>query len=182
VSSPLSWYDGAPRHLRGQYEHVDRFLERLEAEDAEDARVVDLNQLFAMLLVAARKHRRLLGRHGVSGPYFAKCSVRGMWRVVPFLDTGAYVDFIAEYGIPVVQQSSALLPTSHDLATFIDLEDRAPAPAEGGDLIQEVADAAQLAMPLFLAFGIPPKVMVNSSRELLTLHERSQRKKAPVLR
>jgi len=156
------WFDG--------YDHVDKFDELMASKDGAHwgPTVLDLNVLFAAIGAVCTRHRQILAPHGFDGPFYVKAHVEHVWRCVPFLDTEAFVSFVREHGVPVVQEDSAVVPPGVSLNSFVMLDKRAP------DSDQQIGDAVLLTGFVLSALGIPFEVFQKSAPEIGHLLDRQK--------
>lgn len=145
------------------------FFGVLEDAQFEDARVLDLNPLFAVLTSIVSRHRALVATYEISGPFYLKAHIENAWRAVPFLDLPVFIEHVNTHGIPVVQDENVLAPPGVELETFARLPERIPADPESPEAYE---DALVLVLPIFNAFGIPVRVLQNSANEFLELPQK----------
>jgi schlafen family protein len=168
------------RNFLEGYDNARAFEEILRAQRYSIGWIVDVNNLIALFMMAVQKQAALMAAEKVSGPVFAKIAVDGVWRRLPFLDTGAFVSLIREHGIPLVQDSSFLalpgteryslteLPTEPGESELVEGEPE-PSPAA---LIYNRQAALLFALTL-LGLGIPHDVALDALDDVVGMVRRS---------
>lgn len=97
------------------YKGSDRFLQILQNARATNARILDLNQLFDILLAISGKYLALLDANGTSRKEIhAKVMLGGLWRSVPFLDSEIILDRFEKYGLPLSLTDASTVPVGDD--------------------------------------------------------------------
>jgi hypothetical protein len=98
------------KHL-GQYSFTSRFVEILTQAKSSESRVIDLNQLLAILTAVASMEIRLLRKSNIDlRSIHAKVILINVWRVVPFLDSSIVLEKMARSGLPLCLTSEAVVP------------------------------------------------------------------------
>lgn len=117
---------GDPDHLwadLGKYQHIDRFITMLKAARASDSRILDLNQVFAILHAISNMYLKLLGKAGVNTEtVHAKALLGGVWRTIPFLDAPTMLDRIDQSGLPLCLIDAAMVPSGTDADSFFPIK------------------------------------------------------------
>lgn len=127
-----------------KYEGSDRFLEILQNARATDTRVLDLNQLFDILVAISNKYLALLDANGTSRKEIhAKVMMGGIWRAVPFVDSQIILDRFEKYGLPMSLTDESTVPGGDDSRSFYKItlggiEDEALRPVEPALIIMEL--------------------------------------------
>lgn len=132
----------------------------------EGSRVLDLNVLFEMLAAIVTRHRALVSKCGVSGPFYVKAHIENAWRTIPFLDLSVFVEHVKEYGVPVVQDRNILVPSGVDFESFVCISERSSSQSIE---MESYRDSMLLMVPILAAMGIPDKVIRDGIDDLLKL-------------
>lgn len=114
-----------PDHLRvhlGQYQHSEEFIADLKAARVGSARILDLNQIFNLLVIASAMYLNLLDKAGVSADKIhAKALLGDVWRCIPFLDTATMLDRARTSGLPLTLTDEAMVPSGTDAESFAEI-------------------------------------------------------------
>ena len=140
------------------YETSREFVEVTGNSDLKFARILDLNQVFVLLIGALIKHRQLAKHANVTGPYYVKAVLQNVWRTIPFIDIDAFIGHLEEFGIPLVQYHEVLAPMGTSLDTFVVIEEREP--MDNGSLEAEeirpyISESIGIGWHILAALGIP---------------------------
>ena len=115
-----------PNHLSvhlARHVHIGRFINMLEIKKASNSRVLDLNQLFAMLIGVSNSYLKLLtiGGHPTD-KFHAKAILGGIWRTIPFLDSEIMLNRVEKFGLPLSLTSVAMVPGGSDANSFYEVK------------------------------------------------------------
>ena len=146
-SSSINWSGSTVSFFEG-YEYASEFFKRCRDDSFDRGVIVDLNILYSLMHGMVLQHEKLVDRFGPPYPYQMKIVARGIWRRIPFIDAKGYLDFIARYGIPVVQTDHASWPPN---LNTMELEERGERSAPDWTLMK----SAFAFLGACRAFGIP---------------------------
>lgn len=118
VVLPLNslWIDDlrdAARFLRG-YEQAEPFLKRCFVDRLSGFYLVDLSQVYSIILSIITRKKTLLEREGLKWNLSYKVQLTNFWRRVPFVDLQEMSLFADQHGIPVVQDNTTYDPPGYD--------------------------------------------------------------------
>ena len=159
ISIPLNVYDA--RSLRnGDPNSLTRreFAAVVANSGVDPANILDLTYLLRTLVAISVRHRRLVGNAGIRGPFYVKCRLDNLWRTIPYLDTPAFLQQVNRFGLPLVQDSSLVVPEGSALDDFIVLEEYDTPTDEEATTLQSsgsAQDAGDIAEHILPAFGLP---------------------------
>lgn len=120
---PISEDQQEIRSGLSQYEQTGAFLSLLQPERvAVGAHVVDVNYLMLLLMAFMGKHRALLEREGHRPPVMVKMRFGNLWRRVPFLDTVDYIEGVRKFGVPLIEESTIMVPAGTEPETLVRTE------------------------------------------------------------
>jgi len=125
--------------------------------------VIDLNYLLPIVIAIICQSRYLLEKSGIRGSYFIKAAVHNILRRIPFLDTGIFIKFIEQHGIPILQFNDEYSPPGKTYETLIQLQDlRAfePTPSKVG-----IEEGLKILVYVFNSFGLPFLAVVGEDDE-----------------
>jgi hypothetical protein len=167
VTMPINSYT-APDYLAG-YGTAPEFIAVVNEAALTGVRFLDLNAIFSAVGAIASRHRKLVEEAEIMGPFFVKAHLENVWRTVPFIDMSSYIAHVREYGIPVVQDESVLVPPGVDPVTFTRLQEcgTQPIPAD-----LSLKDVISISLPIFQALGIAGELFIENEMELCVLGER----------
>jgi len=105
VVIPLSFYESASiaqikLDLNG-YAEAERFASILKKANFSWMRIINYNQLLAVLVGIAETQQRLLAEIGWTSGYFVKSKLLNVARTIPFLDTDAAMTELETTGVPI---------------------------------------------------------------------------------
>jgi hypothetical protein len=157
VIVPLNFYDlddcsTAAVSLSG-YEGAGRYTSLLRKAGHRNAKIVDLNLLFNILIGVADTQGRLMTRAGwVHGFHFKSVFVN-IWRTVPFIDMPLVLDEFEHAGVPMMLDETVIAPAGKHPNTFDEIS-----------MYEKVEQAAARPMlqalgmfaPIARAYGVPP--------------------------
>jgi len=145
-----------------RYEQTDAFLHLLRPERASfGAHVIDVNYLMLLLMTLMGKHRALLEIEGVRPPVMVKMRLGNLWRRVPFADTVDYIEGIKRFGLPLIEESSLMVPAGTDPATLLRTE-----PKDWRKLTKRrpvVPSSVKVAMDALRALGVLNHLVADES-------------------
>lgn len=146
------------------------FISKVNESDLLSARILDLNLIVDLIGAVVRRHRILVDRSGVQGPFFLKAHVENVWRTVPFVDHSSYSRHISEFGLPIVQHENIVIPEGTSLATFVVVPEISETPTE--DIPTSGEGTIRLSLYILNALGIPMEVLAQSTEELQLMGNR----------
>lgn len=143
------------------YEHFRDAFKRIRGHAEPGYRLADLNYLSTLLISATGLYRYLLRKSGWDSGFCCKAQAINIWRVVPFLDTHFYMNWIEENGPPVPQNSNVTSPAGEALSSF-QVFDHTPVDLEVDDKnkrlnvhSQACTDAIRIMSLILVSFGLP---------------------------
>jgi Schlafen, AlbA_2 len=173
----LSSYPNALKFLMG-YDQRDRFLQLCNRCGLNNGRLVDLSQLFSVLISVVKRQSRLMIEDGYSWPLYVKAQITNAWRRVPFIDMKDVMDFFESYGIPLVQEDKAFVPSGTEPDSCIALEKLNEPDEEGSPYY----NAGLLLALTAQSFGIPHQILgfgsenkASTLEQLIDMGERAKR-------
>ena len=104
---------GTSRYLASEWEEFawgERFGAVLAEREMDAAAILNLNLLVTLLPNILAKHRLLVRRADVGGPFYLKAILENTWRIVPFIDLESYISHIESFDVPIVQDSEVTAP------------------------------------------------------------------------
>jgi hypothetical protein len=151
------------------YNHKDRYLSTVGKENFRELSFLDINKLLLMLWAVLSKHRALLTQGNFFGPFFVKFKIKNVGGYTPFLDTNAFLRFIQEHGIPIIQDSNSYIPSGIGHDRFIEIPHREKITEENemDTLNEQMLDVAMPFAILMTSFGIPVEVSADSVKEII---------------
>jgi len=150
--------------LMGSYKHFDRFLSVARRSKLKDGVVVDVNLLFMLLVDAWRRHVAMAMLGGAPTRVYAKVKLENTWRKIPFFDADAALVFMEQNGIPVMQDSSVVLPRQNNLlpGTFIEID-----PPQGDDMFEKsILAGVQMFAEVVEGLGFPRQILEGALEEM----------------
>ena len=159
ISIPLNVYDVVS--LRRKYPDsptIQDFSAAIANSRIDQANIIDLTYLLKVFVAVSVRHRHLVGKAGIRGPFYAKCRLENVWRTIPYLETPAFIQQVNRFGLPLVQDSSLVVPEGRTLDDFVFLEEYDPPTNEDGTASGSPIfgqDAAEIATKILPAFGLP---------------------------
>jgi hypothetical protein len=163
ITIPLntSYIDGPEQmhiFLEG-YDMCDGFSIECYQKQIRNVYVVDLSFLFEILLSIFQRLFDLHAADSAKWPLWMKIQLFGIKRHVPFLDTVDYLNFVKEYGFPVVQDNDAVIPAGLDPDACINIKPSKAEVTDSEDLPERMQfSIGQAWITTFMigrAFGIP---------------------------
>jgi hypothetical protein len=94
------------------YEQTKEFIRVIKENNLLQVTIFDVNYLLAVLFRTLIKHRILLQKDELKGPFWLKYRLEGLWRKIPFLDAPEYIQYIQSLGLPVIQYNKVMGPGS----------------------------------------------------------------------
>ena len=170
---PILTHDSDPVRL-SSYSIGDRFDALLADQRLSYRRVVDLNIIPNLCAAAVTRHRRLVEAQGIRGPYYIKARLENIWRTIPFIDSAKYLEHLETFGVPVVQDDEAIVPSGTTIESFVLVPEASPSPP--GEAEPGVEISFILGAQILQALGIPVGLWLEreSVLEFLSLGERRQ--------
>ena len=174
VTVPLSILEAPNPHPDGniydhgewsQYDHGGHFAYLLAHRNLQVARVLNLNMLITVIGGIIARHRSLAGKAGIRGPFYLKAKLENTWRVIPFVDTPAYISHIETFDVPVVQDTDLIAPQGDWPDGFIATPELSEVPQEDEDVFNQ--SAVNIWLAIMEALGIPGEVLAESGNEVL---------------
>ena len=143
----------------------DAFMSVVRECKLDEMQVLDLNLVLIGLLSIVRRHRRLVWHAKVKGPFFVKAHLENIWRTVPFVDLPAFYSHIEDHGLPIVQDTDAIVPQGTSLETFVVLPERdAPETDSLGstdEILDYILEAIKIGIHILEALGVPRQIMLQ---------------------
>jgi hypothetical protein len=102
--------------------HFPEFLNLLSGIDLRMLRIVDGYALFATIAIVFGQYRTLLASYAIGEGLNAKFRLKQCWRVIPYFDNAAYIDFLKEYGLPIGLVSENEMPAVRGVGLPIELD------------------------------------------------------------
>jgi len=123
-------------------------------------RILDLNVVCLALVTIVETYRRLRASIGGRAGTVCKLRFENIWRIVPFMNWGAYLSFIEGNGPPVVQYSMVWAPprASFDTMKLLDL-DYAASTKEWAEVTSQILRGIPILIELLHTFGIPANLL-----------------------
>ena len=170
---PILTHNSDPVRL-SSYSIGDRFEALLADQGLSYRRIVDLNIIPDLCAAAVARHRRLVEGQGIRGPYYIKARLENTWRTIPFIDFAKYLDHLEAFGIPVVQDDQAVVPSGTTIESFVLVPEANP--SRPGEAEPDVEISFLLGAQILQALGIPVELWLEreSVLEFLSLGERRQ--------
>ncbi len=166
VSVPINVYDVRSfRTGKLGSSTAEHFLRLVGQSGIEPVRVLDLTRMLELVWAVSLRHRRLADQSGISGPFYVKCILENVWRTIPFVNTGDYINHINEFGLPLVQDSSVFVPEGRTLDSFIRLDEYADEIKEDWPMAENPIssiDTALIANRILPAFGVSIELALNA--------------------
>ena len=130
----------------------------------DPVRVLDLSRMLEVVYAVSVRHRRLAGEADVRGPFYVKCRLENVWRTIPYLDTPEFITHIDEFGLPLIQDSSVMVPAGPSMDGFVMLDEylapiREDLPMSENPLSR--ADTVLIAARILPAFGVSIHIALN---------------------
>ena len=147
------------------------FWSRVVLQDLAAARILDLNFLMNLVGGISMRHRTLVGRSNITGPLYMKARLENVWRTIPFVENSKYLEYLAEYGIPLVQDYDIVIPDGTSIESFVVSPDLGQTPSEEESVSYE--GPILLSMMILDALGIPMEILKKGVSEL---HQMAARK------
>jgi len=132
------------------------YVKALDDAMISSSPLLDLNMIFEGLASIFARHRTLVGKAKIYGPFYVKVQLENTWRAVPFLNMPSFLQHIKKYGFPVVQEEDIIVYPGEDLDNFVLLPER--------NLKKDVYinDAINVSMEIFEALGIPIDFFIST--------------------
>lgn len=149
------------------YKHFSKIYDAMNNHDADRQKIADLTFLSTILYATAGFYRYLLRRSNWSHGYSCKAQVFNIWRVMPFIDTQFYVDWVTEYGMPLPQNSDFTSPIGDKPESFLNFYDKdIPADMDEENRKLQInvtarADSFIIISLIMQAFGLPDIIYIN---------------------
>ena len=166
ISIPINVYDLSS--LRATYVNsatVVDFTRVVNDSGIDPVRILDLNRMLEIFFAVSLRHRRLAWEAGITGPFYVKCHLENIWRTIPFLQSTDFISHINRFGLPLVQNSSVVLPEGRTLDSFVVLDEHM-APVSEDDPLSgnaiSAADAGSIARRILPAFGLSLDLALNA--------------------
>ncbi len=173
ITIPISTLRSDRSHpVWGEYNNGIRFVSKLSDTELQYRRVLELNLVLDLLGALLHRHRVLVSRSGIRGPFYLKARLENIWRTIPFVDLSNYMQHIDEYGFPLVQMTEIRVPEGTDLGSFLVTKEFDCAPKEEDQLSGE--GVIHLGMYILNGLGIPMEVLAKSIEELNLIGRRSR--------
>ncbi|WP_294623735.1 helix-turn-helix domain-containing protein [uncultured Roseovarius sp.] len=102
-----------------KYQNTDFFYELLETSKVTDGKIVDLNQLFQILVAVLNQFDRLLDKNGTSKRRIhGKIILSGIWHLAPFIDAEIILTRMKFYGLPLCLNAEGAVPEGFGADSF----------------------------------------------------------------
>lgn len=121
------------------------FLQLIRSQGFRGGRIAEMSLFMALLGGVVLKFLLLRKRLGITGTFFGKVRLCGMWRIVPFMDFKPFLERVGKYGFPVMQDDDLLCPPGLSSESLIEMVD----PDWTGELAG--ASGIMAAMPLIFS-------------------------------
>ena len=173
ITMPISTLHAHVSHpIWTEYDIGMSFMSQLASTQIGNRPVLELNSVLNFLGASFHRHRVLVGRSNVRGPFYLKARLENIWRTIPFVDHSNYLEHVNSHGFPFVRVTEFTVPEETGLNGFVITKEFDQAPGEED---QAVGDGAiLLGMRILNALGIPVEVLARSTSELWSLGRRSQ--------
>ena len=141
------------------YDLCERFATVCEKQHLRSVWVLDLCQFLTILIGVMVRLQKLYEAENLKWPVFFKAVLTGCSHRCPFFDVKPFVDFVEQFGIPLVEDEDIVVPAGKEPGTCIELEDRGPELSQtcGAEwpLVSANLDAVIIFAQVARAFGIP---------------------------
>jgi hypothetical protein len=141
------------------YDTRDGFSRECYLKQIQNVYVADLSLLWDILLSIFQRLYDVHAADCSEWPLWMKAQLFGIKRHVPFLDTEDYLKFVKEYGLPVVQDNDAVIPSGLDPDACIEVrpsKSKVPAPDNPPErFFFSVVQAWVTTFTISRAFGVP---------------------------
>ena len=159
ISIPLNVYNVVSlRREHPDSPTIQDFSAAIANSRIDPANIVDLTYLLRAVRAISVRHRHLVGEAGIRGPFYVKCRLENIWRTIPYLETPAFIQQVNRFGLPLVQDSSLVVPEGRALDDFVFWEEY-DLPTNEDEIAwvspifgQDTGDIAARILP---AFGLP---------------------------
>ncbi len=172
---PLRWYEfETPELLELQlstYEQSGRFCEILAARGHREARIIDLNILYNLILGIVEIQSRLMTRANHESTYYAKARLLNVWRMCPFLDVEPVVDIFEAHGVPMCLTSTVVTPEGTDPETFQSVPFQKSVQSEEARIHLQ---AMRILLPVARIFGFGDWVLDSVTSEKRSFYQELQ--------
>lgn len=101
--------------------HFPEFLDLLHGIDWRMLRIVDGYSLFASISILFGQYRALLESYAIGDGLNVKIRLKECWRVIPYFDNAAYIEFLKLYGPPIGLVSENEMPAAPGVGLPIEL-------------------------------------------------------------
>ena len=108
--------------LKG-YEQEIFFIDLLTKWKFEKNHIIDINDIFQLIMVILEQNRLLLEKSKIQGQYYAKVVFHNLQGRIPFIDTKLFINFIQQYGMPVLQFEKEYSLAKNVFETLVQLGD-----------------------------------------------------------
>lgn len=194
----LTWrhyYDGSSRislpissQLIASLNKGDFFLQQYEQETViinllrdykhQLGYLLDLNMVMLTVMSFIKQQWQLMAQGGLNSlKLYVKTVINNTLKKVPFIDTETYIQFVKDYGFPVIQSSRAFAPpdTAFESLVTVPELDNLHDDIMNKDTINVVRAFIPIFVPILNAFGLPNKVFWDSDESVIELWEASKR-------
>lgn len=147
------------------------FRARLVSKGLASSRVLNLSILLPLIGMIVSRHRKIVRRANIRGPFYIKARMQNVWRTIPFIDLSEYMDHVQKFDFPVVQSSDMTVPTGTSLDTFVVSPELASIPAESGNITYD-GPTIRMWVEIMQALGIPGEFLANNANALASVSNR----------
>ena len=136
------------------YDYSPSFIKILKEQGHTQPRIADLNLLIVLLISVVSKYQRLLKLADAEGEFYFKARVLNAWRIVPFIDVETVLEKFEAYGLPMIMDRTATVPTGNTPESFLPIEE---VKIEGTEYNEQVAGMIQALLMFWeiaRAFGV----------------------------
>jgi hypothetical protein len=144
--------EDAAKFLDG-YAYSTDFVQKCLQSNLIRFEVVDVSQLYSILVSVLKRKKFLMDREELSWNIFYKIQINEFWRRVPYIDIEDTRDFIRRSGIPISQEKTIYFPTGRgpDACHEINIEKYPELPPREA----VVTDASIMFLNICSAIGYP---------------------------
>lgn len=145
------------------YENEQSMIDLLYRKQNNNSYMIDLSQLVVAVTTVIAQQRRLMKAGQIKGKLYAKTALHNIWRRIPFIDSKAYIEFVTNNRLPLIQSNSEFAPqyTTFESLRIID-EEQAESEHEQDIQISQYIEAFLFILDIFEALGIPEDIIFTS--------------------
>ena len=143
------------------------FRSSLVSNGLEECRILNLNLLLPLIAVIISRHRRIVARANVKGPFYIKARIENVWRAIPFVDLSEYMTHVEQFDFPVVQASDLMVPPGTSLDTFVVSPELQSVPAESDKITYD--GPIEIWFEIMQALGIPGQLLAENAKAMISV-------------